>query len=428
VRLLLSFTASHDPFMNLSLFTPAKAPAPASNVTVSAALLVWFFLSLATCGRALLVPFSDRHTGIYPLYARTGQAWYTGKEIYAREDGFDVFRYSPLAAACLVPFGLLPDVLGNLAWRLLNLVVFLAGLRAWIRRVLPRDLTPNERAGVYLLSALVAGTGLLDGQANALVIGLLLLASADLVRERWTLAAVWVALACLLKLFPVAFALLAAAVYPRSFTPRWILALLAGLLIPFLLQSPDYVAEQYPAWLRLVARDEGRQDWPLDLAYRDLRFLCRIYLAPLSTRAYLGIQLGVAAAMAGLCLAARRLGWRRENLLVLLLGLAVSWMLVLGPSTEGVTYILLAPTLAWAVVQSSRGGVGRRLLPRLALVLMVLASTAVWFPNGKRLHLLGPHPLACLLILGYLLADALARLWRMRSEHVRTQPGRASAA
>jgi Glycosyltransferase family 87 len=378
-------------------------------LVIRLAWVVWVLLGLATCGRALLVPYSDRHAGIYPVFAHAGQAWYLGHPVYAREDGFHVFRYSPLMAALLAPFGLMPDVVGNLAWRLLNFIAFLAGLKAWVRRVLPRDLTAQQRGGIYLLAALLAGTGLVDGQSNALVIGLLLLASADVARQRWWWSAGCVALACLLKLFPVAFALLVMAVYFHPFTWRVLLTIAAGLAFPFFLQSPDYVFDQYPAWFSLVVRDSGRQDWPLDLAYRDLRFLFRVYLAPLTPSQYLAIQLGVAAGMAGLCVAAQRQRWSCGRLMVLLLGLSVTWMLVLGPSTEGVTYILMAPTLAWAVVESWIKRT-RRLLPTLALALVVGASVAVWFPNGKKLHLLGPHPLAGLLLMIHLVVGAVRQL------------------
>jgi hypothetical protein len=51
-----------------------------------------------------------------------------------------------------------------------------------------------------------------------------------------------------------------------------------------------------------------------------------------------------------------------------------------------------------------------RFLPWVALGLLVLASIVVWFPDGKRFHLLGPHPMACLAVLAYLVVEVfLAR-------------------
>jgi hypothetical protein len=389
-------------------------------------LAAWLLLALAACGRAFLVPFSDRHAGIFPVYARAGVAWFHGQPVYAEQDGFDVFRYSPLVAALLVPFGLLPDPWGNLLWRALNLGVFLFGVRAWVRCVLPADLPASRRGVVYLLAGFLAATGLIDAQVNALVIGCLLLASADLARNRFGWAAVWSASACLLKLFPVAFALLLVLLRPRSFAPRWVLAVLAGLFVPFLLQDPDLVWQHYRSWIHLLGQDFGRQDWPLDLSYRDLRFLFRVYLLPLPPQVWPVLQLLGGLLIAGLIVALR---WRKEaenRILVRVLGLSCCWMLVLGPATEGCTYILLAPSLAWAVVESFRtsrrpdetsGSLRGRWLRRGALLvavgLLVTASAAPWFPGGKQIHLLGPHPLAGTLVLGCFLIDA-ARSWARR--------------
>ena len=45
----------------------------------------------------------------------------------------------------------------------------------------------------------------------------------------------------LFKLYPVAVGLLLAACFPRRFAPKFAVAVLSGVLLPFALQSPDYV-------------------------------------------------------------------------------------------------------------------------------------------------------------------------------------------
>ena len=42
----------------------------------------------------------------------------------------------------------------------------------------------------------------------------------------------------------------------------------------------------------------------------------------------------------------------QRELLTAVVALAACWMMLLGPATESCTYILLAPTLAWAVLES----------------------------------------------------------------------------
>jgi hypothetical protein len=130
--------------------------------------------------------------------------------------------------------------------------------------------------------------------------------------------------------------------------------------------------------------------------------------------AYAALQLGVGAVLAGLCLLGRRVGWSRQQLVNVALGLSCCWMLVLGPATEGVTYLFLAAPLAWALVEvfGKRRSWPARTTILAAAGCLLTAFVAVWFPSGKRLHQLGLHPLAGLLTFAYLFADALQRTWR----------------
>src|SRR5205807_996756 len=116
--------------------------------------------------------------------------------------------------------------------------------------------------GVFLLVVPLSASTINAAQANPLLTGLLLAGTAAAGRERWSLAAALVAAACLLKIYPIALALLFVVAFPRRFTPRFLAALAAGL------------------------------------------------------------------------------------------GLGVCWMTVCGPTTEGGGYILVAPTLAWAFLES----------------------------------------------------------------------------
>src|SRR5262249_26498452 len=129
--------------MNARAHAAAARPGAPSR---SLALAAWALLGCAACGRALLIPLSDRHLGVYALYARAGRDWAAGRDLYADRDGLFIFRYSPLAAALLVPCGALPDLLGSLLWRLANFLVYAAGVRAFTRRPLPRGLGPRRPA------------------------------------------------------------------------------------------------------------------------------------------------------------------------------------------------------------------------------------------------------------------------------------------
>jgi hypothetical protein len=83
------------------------------------------------------------------------------------------------------------------------------------------------------------------------------------------------------------------------------------------------------------------------------------------------------------------------------------WMLLLGPSTESCTFILLAPALAWSCLEAIRepGLSWRRCLLYGSGGLFLAAVAMGAFPSAVRLHSLGIHPLATLLYLLYLLTE-----------------------
>ena len=110
--------------------------------------------------------------------------------------------------------------------------VFVLGLWRFLRDVAPSKWTPTRQAVFLALGALGALRGLWNAQSNALAVGLLLLAAAALVRRRWWTAAAVLAGSVLVKLTPLAPALLLCALQPRRLSGRFALFLLAGLLAP----------------------------------------------------------------------------------------------------------------------------------------------------------------------------------------------------
>jgi len=250
-----------------------------------------------------------------------------------------------------------------------------------------------------------------NGQSNPLMLGLLLLAVTGAAAERWTIAALGVALASLFKGYPVAIGLLLAALYPRRFTLRFALALAGCAALPFVLQRPDYVAGQYASWFDHLLH-EPRYGW-MEAWYCDFRLLCRVWFVPLGVHAYLAIQLVTAAGIAAVCLAAQRGGWAPRRVLSLVFGLTCCWITVFGLSTESATYILLGPALAWALVEArlEKRAPATRALLVCSYGLLVTTQIAAWFPGMvQRVRELGSQPFAGLLLFGALLFTAGRRL------------------
>lgn len=371
------------------------------------ALASWAVVLAGACAWGVAKPNS--HNCYLDYYQQAGRNWAEGRDLYGAVAG--CCRYSPLANALLAPPSLAPLWLGALVWRLANAATLLGAVLWWLRACTP-SWPPALRAGALLALLPLSVGNIFSAQANPLVIGLLLATTAAAVRGRWNLAAAFCAGACLLKVYPVAVALLLAAAFPRRFGWRFLIALAAGLALPFLLQRPDYVARQYALWLGNL-REDDRSGWDLESGYRDLWLLIRLAHLPLGRSAYLGIQLLIAALAGAVCLAGRWLaGWRDVEVLHAALHLGACWMTLCGPATEGATYLLAAPTLAWAVAESwrrprpwwTRG----LLLAAGAAALAALAASLV--PHTARITAYGLQPLGVLLLFAGLTAEYVDRL------------------
>jgi hypothetical protein len=378
------------------------------------ALFLWILVLVVICLRCAL---SSTSHSLYPTFANAARNWRMQSDLYApaapKASGLDCYRYSPLIAAALTPLCLLPDSLGGILWRLVNAGVLVAALAWWCGTGLPRPLS-RAQAGVLFLLVLPFAVGSLNnGQANPLLLGLLLAAVTAACHQRWNLTAACLAGACLLKIYPIAVGLLLLVLYPRAFAGRFVLALAGGLLLPFLMQEPAYVASQYGKWYSAIRTDD-RSSLAPEVCYKNLQMLSRVWVAPLSNRVYHAIEMGAGAGMALLCLAGARANWPRRRLLTFLLGLGCCWMTLFGPATESCTYILIAPVLAWSVLEGSVNSLPPWLRGLLlaAYGLLLAAALACWFPGGRSLHAFGIQPLAGLLLLVRVLAEPIA--WHRR--------------
>jgi hypothetical protein len=372
------------------------------------AVVAWVGLLVGVGGR---VAFSaPRSQTVVPIYLNAADRWAKGEDLYAPAWPLDVYRNPPGVAAAFVPFTWVPEKVAGLAWRGLGAAVFLIGLTGWVRRGLPRPLTAGETGAVFALAAPLALSSLNNGQTNLVVIGLLLLGATAAARQRWRSAGLWLALGGVVKLYPLAAGLLLAAAFPRRLLP-WLTGFVALFLaIPFALQDPNYVINQYRSFVSYVGVD-ARALGPLDRAPRDLFMLLRVWFAPPPVAVYQAVQLGAAALMAGLVVYAARRTRDPRFVAPLALNLGCVWMTVLGPASEPHTYAILGPTAAAAVVL----GFASRTRPAFWLGVLgygLLAAPVVrdMFPNGWRFQVLGPHPVGGLLVLVAVVIDALARL------------------
>ena len=221
---------------------------------------------------------SARHNNNFEIFRASWDALAAGRDLYAPSARHqDFFKYTPTFALLFAPLAVLPFWLGLLSWNVLN-----AGALYW---GLGRVLQP-EQAFVARALVLFDTVGSMQNvQSNALVAGLMIHAFADLDRRRELRAAIAIAVATVVKIFPVLAA--SFAVFRPYRLPRFaafsVAAALVLLAAPLIVLSPDQLAAQYRSFMaisRLDALDRGYSvmkqlhlwfgmdgpNWPVQLA------------------------------------------------------------------------------------------------------------------------------------------------------------------
>lgn len=368
-----------------------------------AARNTWLAVIIGLSIHACCLP--DKHT-VYDVYQLAAQRWLSGEDMYvpARE----YYRYSPLFAVALTPLAPLPDGLSAAAWKLINCGVFVWGLYAWSRRLCPKAWSRNESAAVLLLALPLALHSLYNSQANLMMLGSLLLGLAAAAEDKWQRAALWLAWATLIKGYPLALAMVLMVLFPWQFTARYLLAVAAGLLLPFAAQRPAVVLSQYASWWHHL-RDSTEM---MRERLRSIDQLFVVYVQPISERTFALLELLAGAFVLLACLSvARRISDRREVMFRACLFFSL-WVVLFGPATEACTYVVAAPVIAWALVEAwhrrspwfERAVLVSSMLMMGPMVTDMFGKTIRNFSNEH-----GSQPIGGLLLLGWLVVE-----WRRR--------------
>ena len=235
-------------------------------------LTLWIALIIGVLIRSLLKPTSGT---VFPIFHTAGGRWLHSENLYS---GGTDYLYSPLVAAFFSPLALLPMWAANILWRLAVAVAYLAAVRAWLRDGTSRIPVKNHAAVFLILLPLSIGS-INNAQSNPLVIALVMFALIAARASRWVFAALCIAIITYLKIYPLAAGLLLAVLFPRQFSWRLVVALIAFGALSFVLQKPSYVLEQYHNWIATRSVDERHFD--IENRPRDLwtlLFACGIKL------------------------------------------------------------------------------------------------------------------------------------------------------
>ncbi len=340
------------------------------------AAVVWVGLCLAVAISAYITPTA--HT-VFDIYAIASQAWWAGDDMFIRQqETHELYRYSPAFAVLVSPFAALPPGCGNALWKLANAGIFLGGLWVWCRRGLPGPLTRDQIAAVFLFAVPAASGSLYIGQANLMMTGLVLLGLTAVAEERWWWAAGYLAAATLFKVFPLALAMVVAVLFWRTFPLRFLVALGIGLAIPFAAQWPEYVCDQTLRWFQHVTASVELNRERL----RSLEKMLELSGAPVKPKQFLLLGVVAGAEVLAATLLARWQGVERREVLLRLLAWFLAWVVLFSPSTENATYGILAPVMAWALVDAfgQPGTWLRRIWLLAALYLMGLSGGDAGIP------------------------------------------------
>jgi hypothetical protein len=371
---------------------------------VRVALLLWGIFAVALCAKVLVE--GDRHS-VYPAFAGAARDWMAGEVMYDHEG----YYYSPTFTVSFIPFALLPDRLGQMLWGLLGVGLFVWSLRVFYRDVLPRHWT-KEMEGAFLL--LTFGGSLRpiwSLQSNTILMASILFAASAIVRERWWRAAWLLAAPIYIKVWPAIAAGLLSVQWPRKLIGRGIAACAAIALVPFLVKAPAAVAGYYHDWLVCITSRQANAG--RFTGYRDGWTIWEQFSSPVNPKAYFVLQAVGGLATLAWCL---WIGWgrraedRRQKAEVITYTLAAwsAWQLLLGPGTERLTYIIVAPFAAWAIITSYLEDRNFRLAIVAFITTFILGAGGIervlvkWFPAAPALQ-----PIGVILFAGWLARHAV---------------------
>ncbi len=331
------------------------------NDALAWAQLGWVVLGVAVCVKTWVQP--NRHT-VYPIFAQAARDWWAGCPPYENQAYF----YSPTFAVLVSPFAALPDWLGGMLWSVVSMWAYWKGLRAFYAGVLRGALSARGEALFLGLTLVGSVRGIWSGQSNTLILAGALAGCAAVVQGQWQRAAWLLALPIPIKIWPAALAGLVGVWKFREMSWRIAGATAALAAVPYLVDTPSGATRLYAEWGETLSARQGEaRRYP---GYRDGWTIWENLAGPVDRRAYLAVLLATAGGrVAG---GAWRAGRGRRNAgggelgsgrqesadaraaRLILAGWSV-WQVLLGPGSERLTYILVAPAMAWSAVQAWEG-------------------------------------------------------------------------
>lgn len=358
----------------------------------------------AMLGHALFVAVNamvnPRVADSTPAYRTATRLWWRSEDVYGAADlAASIFQFNNLPAHIVLfsPFWAVGQPLGGALWRVFSIAVFAAGLARLAALLAPQRATVAI-AVAFLVVQPSASSVFTSGQVHVVMLGLMMLAMADIAVLRWWRASLWLGLAVAFKPLAIVLVLLCLAIYP-AIRVRLAAAIVLVIAVPFIHPDPGFVASEYAVFARkmvLSSQPDGGK-WAF------IGTLVEWFGVDFSGRFWLAVSALAALATLGLAALARRdLDPRRAALAVTML--AFGYLLLFNPRTEPNSYVALgvlmgfcaidlsllrarewAATFVWlaAAVVGPRGRmIDPWLLPGMAIVVLAWYLPAFWRWRG----------------------------------------------
>jgi hypothetical protein len=171
--------------------------------------------------------------------------------IFHPADHWDLYKYSPTFSLLLGPIAALPDIVGAVAWNLLNLIPLLLAIRMLA-------LNEKQKVFIYWIIFFELLLSLQNFQSNGLTLALMVLGFAFLERGKPFWATLFIVLSAYIKIFGLAAGMLFA-LYPRKGRTVMYFAfwMTVFALLPLAVVSLPQLKFLYASWYRLLRWDNA---------------------------------------------------------------------------------------------------------------------------------------------------------------------------
>ena len=302
-------------------------------------ILLWYFAGFF---------FSHSYAFFHQVdifYYNAGQAWLHKNALYNGQA--NSFVYLPTSAALFSPLSLLPLKLFEMVFRLLSLGVITLGIFLFVR-----DTAKENASRIFfyslLATVLTSQAALFVGQLHILTTGIMLLGFSAIAREKWWQAAILLTLALALKPTSLILFLLAFALYPKQLSLRLTFCALLAFGLSFVLQSPDYVLNQYISFAHNFAaamRHDGNNPQQWATLFGAIAFYTHHFIQ--------GFPQFLTRVLAGLCVFAlcitARIKCDKQTAIYFIVTFGMCYLMLFNSRSENNDYVMVAPLIGYAL-------------------------------------------------------------------------------